>query len=409
MATGPTATGPAATGPAATGPAQPGGGRWAGVGSSDDARSGHAGAEAARRAVGGRRPELLVAFVSDDHDLGALVAGIRSQAPDVPLVGCTTAGEIVDARAGSTGAVVFALGGSGLSVRTAAVAAASADLRRAGADVAEAVLTPPDGRHQVLLLLSDGLAGDQQELVRGAYSVAGASVPLVGGCAGDDLRMRRTRQIHGDQVLTDAVVAVGLSCAGPVGIGVGHGWREVGEPLVVTAAGGTRIRALDDQPALDVYLQRLSPPPAAFVDADAFTRFAQTHPLGLRRRNGVSIRFVAGADFARRELLCIAEVPEGGLTHLMRGDEQSVLAATDDACRSALDQLQSATPVGLLVFDCIARRGVLGDGGIGEEARRLSTLAAGAPVAGFYTYGEFARTHGMSGFHNQTLVVLALA
>jgi hypothetical protein len=30
-------------------------------------------------------------------------------------------------------------------------------------------------------------------------------------------------------------------------------------------------------------------------------------------------------------------------------------------------------------------------------------------VAGFYTYGEIARTHGMSGFHNQTLVVLSIS
>ena len=32
----------------------------------------------------------------------------------------------------------------------------------------------------------------------------------------------------------------------------------------------------------------------------------------------------------------------------------------------------------------------------------------GAPIAGFYTYGEFARTQGASGFHNQTLVTLAI-
>jgi hypothetical protein len=35
--------------------------------------------------------------------------------------------------------------------------------------------------------------------------------------------------------------------------------------------------------------------------------------------------------------------------------------------------------------------------------------ARGAPVAGFYTYGEIARTRGMRGFHNQTLVVLSIA
>jgi len=57
-----------------------------------------------------------------------------------------------------------------------------------------------DGRpHRALLLLTDGLAGDQQEIVRGAYGVVGATVPLVGGCAGDDLKMRATFQLHGDQ------------------------------------------------------------------------------------------------------------------------------------------------------------------------------------------------------------------
>lgn len=29
-------------------------------------------------------------------------------------------------------------------------------------------------------------------------------------------------------------------------------------------------------------------------------------------------------------------------------------------------------------------------------------------VAGFHTYGEIARTQGVSGFHDQTLVVLAV-
>jgi hypothetical protein len=52
---------------------------------------------------------------------------------------------------------------------------------------------------------------------------------------------------------------------------------------------------------------------------------------------------------------------------------------------------------------------VLGEAGIRAEVDRIASFAAGAPVAGFYTYGEIARTHGISGFHNQTLVVLAVA
>jgi hypothetical protein len=30
------------------------------------------------------------------------------------------------------------------------------------------------------------------------------------------------------------------------------------------------------------------------------------------------------------------------------------------------------------------------------------------PLAGFYTWGEIARTRGINGYHHQTLVVLAV-
>jgi hypothetical protein len=62
----------------------------------------------------------------------------------------------------------------------------------------------------------------------------------------------------------------------------------------------------------------------------------------------------------------------------------------------------------MIAFDCIARRGALGEEGIRREIERVVDNADGAPVAGFYTYGEIARTTGVTGFHNQTLVVLAV-
>jgi hypothetical protein len=44
-----------------------------------------------------------------------------------------------------------------------------------------------------------------------------------------------------------------------------------------------------------------------------------------------------------------------------------------------------------------------------RENEQLAKWAGEAPYAGFYTYGEIARTHGIDGFHHQTLAVLALA
>ena len=264
--------------------------------------------------------------------------------------------------------------------------------------------------HKVLLLLTDGLAGDQQEIVRGAYGVLGAGVPLVGGCAGDDLKMTRTFQFHGDEVLTDAVVAAGIASDAPLGIGVRHGWRRVGEPMLVTSSAGNRVYTLDDRPALDVYLEHLGLEEPADGDQEGLARLALTHPLGLSRPGGEEkVRFISGGDFAERSLSCIAEVPQGALVWIMEGDAQSVLEATDAAAGDSLAALEGRPPLGMIAFDCIARRGVLGDEGIQAEIDRLAALAAGAPIAGFYTYGEIARTQGVRGFHNQTLVVLSVA
>lgn len=382
--------------------------RWVGVGTSGDSDARRAGTEAARAALRGDDACVLIAFASDDLDLEAFAAALVDVAGDVPVVGCSTAGEIGPVGVTDGAAVVVALGGPGFSARTALARGVSADLRRAGAEAA-ARAQPADGAHRALILLSDGLAGDQQEVVRGAYSVAGALIPLVGGCAGDEMRMRRTRQIYGAEVLTDGLIAVGLTSDGPIGVAARHGWRRVGQPMLVTAAEANRVLELDGRPALDVYVEHLDLPPAMAENPTAFAAFALTHPLGLDRRGGDEVRFVAGGDLADRSLRCIAQVPVGALVHLMEGDSLSVLGATDAACADAVEALGAHDPLGLLVFDCVARRAVLTGDGVDREMGSIRSRAKGAPVAGFYTYGEFARSVGIRGFHNQTLVVLALA
>ncbi|MFG2038352.1 FIST N-terminal domain-containing protein [Dactylosporangium sp. NPDC048998] len=56
-------------------------------------------------------------------------------------------------------------------------------------------------------------------MVRGAYSVVGATVPLVGGLTADG------RQFLGDRVLPGGVVGVAIGSDRPIGIGIAHGWR----------------------------------------------------------------------------------------------------------------------------------------------------------------------------------------
>jgi hypothetical protein len=387
--------------------------RWVGAGSSGAADARTAGRAATVEALTGGAAKLVIVFANDRYDLPALVDGVREVAGhDVHVVGCTTVGELHADRAGDLGVSVLALGGDGFEVATRVEPGTSGDPRGAGSRVAAvAGEVAPEG-HRLLLLLVDGITSDGQEIVRGVYDTVGAEIPLVGGAAADDMKMQAAYQFHGApgaavDVHTDAVVAVALRRDGPVGIGVDHGWRHVGEPVLVTSGAANVVHTINDEPALDAYLGRLGAPADAWHDAAAFSRFSFTRPLGLVRRGSTVVRLVVAPDYDARSLICGAEVPQGRLVWFMEGDSDSVLDATDVACAQAVDALGGATPRGLLVFDCAARRAVLGDR-LDAEASRIGVHASGAAMAGFYTMGEIARTRGSSGYHNKTLVVLAL-
>ena len=397
-----------------------GGQRWVAVGNSTQRDPTVAVEEALAAVLEKGVPKLVLLFASPSHPLETLAARVNERIGSALLIGCSTAGELAPGHSGMGGLVLWALGGEGISVATGWGEANGSGLRHAARQAAGCLRELQRRRHTVLVLLADGLGGDQMEVVRGAYDVAGVDVPLVGGCAGDDMAMRRTFQIHGPQVLRQAVVAAAISSDAPLGIGVSHCWEPMGAPMLVTGSRDNRVTTLDDRPALDVYLDAFDAPAAVRRGGEAFARFATTRPLGLRRRGRIEIRFVSGADLASRSLLTIAEMPQGGLAYLMQGDAGSVLAATEEACRGACDGLGGAPPQGLLLFDCVARRAVLQEGGSDAETTEVAQAEDGelaqirallgpCPYGGFHTYGEIARSRGAGGFHNQTLVALAVA
>jgi small ligand-binding sensory domain FIST len=92
--------------------------RWFGVGScaGDQER---AGARAVDDALIHDDPKLLIVFCSQAQDLRQLLRQISERASEVPLIGCTTAGEIATAGLSDGSVVVAVLGGSGFAVRTA--------------------------------------------------------------------------------------------------------------------------------------------------------------------------------------------------------------------------------------------------------------------------------------------------
>lgn len=378
--------------------------RWAVVGRSAHPDAEAAGREAACSALAAHDDaRLLIVFASSDYDLRAVAAGIADAAPGIPVVGGTTAGEL-DAAGPAQGTVqALALGGEGFSFSATAVTSAH-DPRDAGARAAACVGDVAGAPHRVLLLLSDGPNQIQPAIVRGAYSVAGAGVPLVGGLAGHGAHDGDPELLYGNAVLQASVIGVAIGSDAPIGVGVRHGWCPVGEPMLVTRVATGRVLELDGRPAAEAYRERLGGAPGERVDVSV----TLTHPLGMQRRIGEAhARWVDDDGAVDGSLAGI--VPAGALVWLMESDADGVIDATDAACREALGALGDDAPLALLAFDCNARLQILGEDGARDEVARMASHAGDAALTGWYTFGEIARTRGTAGFHQQTLVVLALA
>ena len=400
--------------------------RWLGVGHSADPDPYRSGRAATGQALRGTRPVLLIVFVSGSTDPAALLAGIDAACPGVPLIGCSSELLVATDGAAMRGVVVTALGGPGFTVRTAARSSAGGAQRAAGEAVARSGIDiladdPEDPARadteagtghragEVLILLTDGWVADQEEILAGAYGAVGARIPVIGGSASPDPVLGRPYQLHGRTPLHDHVVGATVTSTGPLGFGIRHGWRDVGEPMIVTRSAPGQVWTLDDRPALNAYLDRYAAPAEAYDDPAAFERFAQSRPIGIRRRHGVEVRSVSSSSrLADGVLRPSGEIPEGALVWPMEGDAASATAAAADAVRDAVGALGGTPPLGLLAFDCVSRSHMLGARGTREEVRQMTGPAAGAPVTGIYTWGEILRTSGVNGYHNQTLAVLAV-
>jgi len=243
-------------------------------------------------------------------------------------------------------------------------------------------------------MFTDSLAGDQQEMIRGAYGVLGATVPLVGGGAGNDPPSKSPYQFHNGMILQESVVAATIGSDDPIGLSIRHGWRRSGDGMVVTGSAGNDVHTLDDRPALDVYLERHRAPEGIEDDPAALGEFAITRPLTVARRGDAAVRHVFGGDPVARTLTCAGSVPRGAAAWLASADIESTLAATEAACADAIGQLGDVPLLALLVFDCVGRRAVLGDEGLlaewavdarpgrGRAARRLLQFRRDLPHQG---------------------------
>ena len=380
------------------------------VGCSSAPDSAQAGREAVLAAANGRTPaagDLFLLLASADYDIDRLYNAAVDAAGPATVTGCTSQGSFTHAENPTSGCVAAYVAGDATSAGVCHISRDSDDIAGSARRAAQAARERAGERreHEALVLLSDGLTPDQREVARGTYAVTGAKIPFVGGAAADTLQWKRTQTFGDGHVRSDGILAVWLTSDHPLAVSVGHGWRPRGRPMLVTRTEGTIVWELDGRPALEAYLAELPYPieskdPRFFLDV-------LSHPVGVPNGRG---------RYDVRQLH--AYLPEGGglnfntgisensIIQVMRGEVDSLLEGATEAAAAAGSQLEG-DPQLALVFSCGSRVPLLGER-IAEEARAISQRLAGAPVCGFFTYGEFARVDGSSGVHNASVAVLAL-
>ncbi|MGP3723599.1 FIST N-terminal domain-containing protein [Cereibacter sphaeroides] len=355
-----------------------------------------AAAERLAEALGEGPFALVILFVTPETDVSALALGAQEVFGPVPVIGCTTAGEI-SAEGYTEGEVVaVALPADHFHVRPILIGAL-ADLDREaliGRLIRERdalARERPDWGSEFAFLMVDGLSTREDELASTLAAGLGP-VPLFGGSAADGVRFRKTFVIHGADVLRDAAVLalVRSDCRVRV-FNLDH-FRPTDQRMVVTEADPARriVRRINAEPAAQEYARLLGKDPGQL---DSFTFAA--HPVVVR---------IGGKHHVR----AIREVaPNGDLIFFSAIDEGLVLALAEpqDLVGHLTDELaalgREREPSAIVACDCVLRRMEALDS---QSIGAVSALLRRHRVVGFSTYGE-----QLNGMHvNQTMTGVAI-
>lgn len=345
----------------------------------------------------GRGPfALVMLFVSPAADLERLPGEAARVFDGVPVIGCTTAGEISDAGYDEGTIVALALPSRYFRVDTLTVSdltrldppALAADLVRRRADMAQ---RHPELPHEFAMLLVDGLSQKEDELTSALAAGLGAT-PMLGGSAGDGARFGQTFVLDGERLARDIAVLALVRTQCPIRVFNFDHLIPTETRMVVTEADPRRriVRQINAEPAAREYARLLGKDPQQL---GPFTFAA--HPVAVRMG-------------ARHHVRAIRQVAENGdLVFFSAIDEGVVLTIAEPA--DMVDHLgrelarlcRPERPTAILAFDCILRR-------LEAEQKQVSghvsDLLRRYGVVGFSTYGEqFGPMHV-----NQTMTGVAI-
>jgi len=342
---------------------------------------------------------LVLFFCSSRYCLETIEAEMTRLFGDVPVVGCTTAGEI-----GPEGYGYGTITGASFSadcfcgaircfgpLKQFDTASCQSGIQELLLEQEEHSPWPSTGNSFGFLLI-DGLSR-QEETVARAVQAALGRIPLVGGSAADSLDFNKTWLFSNGHFRTDCAVLVLITTPLPFKpLMIQHFISSEQRAVVTSADTGQRIvHEIDGRPAAVTYAEL-----TGVKAADLSPAHFAASPVALR---------ICGNDYVRG----ISEkLPDGSLSFYCAVDEGVVLRTTKtvDLVQNLMDSFAALRneigPVQMIIgCDCILRRLEAEQSGLGAE---VATILKQNRVVGFNTYGEQYR-----GIHvNQTFTGIAI-
>lgn len=356
------------------------------------------------------RAQLVLLFGSTRMlaDTDVFVA-IRHAYPRAILLGCSTAGEILDTRVRDDTLVATAVEFEQTSLAMARTAITDAAQSFEAGHGLASQLARDDLAH--VFVLSDGLRVNGTALTAGLRAALPDSVVVTGGMSGDGERFERTL-VCADALPREGTIAA-LGFYGRhirVGFGSLGGWDPFGPERLITRSRDNVLYELDNQSALKLYKRYLGPH-AAGLPATGLL-----FPLALRATDRAGdgapglVRTILSINEAEQSLTFAGDVPEGSYARFMKANFERLIDGAVGAARFCQQRLSRRAELAILI-SCVGRKLVLKQR-IEEEVEGVREVLGPAPVlTGFYSYGEIS-PHASSTkceLHNQTMTVTTFA
>lgn len=352
----------------------------------------------------GLKPTLAIVFLSIKQDREGICQLLDEKG--IQIFGATTSGEFIDGEIEEGSCVIMLLDINPDNFKI--VFSETGELTT----FENAVQLGTEGRkafsNPTFIIVSGWLSQDGEQIIEGITKGYGSDVAIFGGMAGDDLKLEGpvvfTNKNGSDKGLLgliideDKVEINGIATCG---------WKAIGTTKTITKSTGNIVYTIDDKPALDTIIKYLG----VEIDFDAgkeiVTQIGAYYPLQMERENVAPV--MRTAMFANREdrsLICAGNVPQGSKVRFSLPPDFDAIEKVVEECIELKNEKQQQADA-LIMFSCISRHlsfGIL----MKEEIEQVQQVW-GAPLAGFFSYGEYGKSKtGKHEFHNNTCCVVAL-